>query len=167
MKKQDSPSFAGGSQNVKKFDNTEKLTPTQQKLFDFLSPIEIPGIHRRLKQVFRAANFDSDISENVDGKDALFTLYMFIELIDGLKTEIGEEFATPITPAQQELLDFLKMEGTPVIYRQLKEVFRAAIFESGLIENADDGKNALFPLYMLIELIEGMKTDIGEKATHV
>ena len=145
-------------------DNTGKLTADQQKLFDFLHPIEIPGIHRKLKQVFRAANFDSDISENDGGKDALFTLYMLIELIEGLKTEIGEEFATPITPAQQELLNFLEMEGTPVIYRQLKEVFRTVIFESGLIENAENGKDALFPLYMLIELIEGIKTDIGKEA---
>ena len=63
----------------------------------------------------------------------------------------------PLTPAQQELLSFFTPGEVPTIHRQLKEVFRVAAFESQIAEN-EGGKDSLFTLYHLIELIEELKT---------
>ena len=61
------------------------LTPAQQELLSFFSRTELPAIHRQLKEVFRVAAFESQITENEGGKNSLFTLYHIIELVEELK----------------------------------------------------------------------------------
>ena len=61
-----------------------KLSPAQQNFLDFFSKVETPIIHRQLKDVFRVAAFESDIAIQEGGKNALFTLWYIIELIEPL-----------------------------------------------------------------------------------
>lgn len=67
--------------------STQTLTPAQQELLSFFSPLELPSIHRQLKDVFRVAAFESDIASNDGGKNSLFTLYHIIELVEGLEKQ--------------------------------------------------------------------------------
>lgn len=62
-----------------------QLTPAQQELLDFLSPVELPGIYANLKQVFRAVAFESDLIENKDAKNQLFTIWYLTELIGNMQ----------------------------------------------------------------------------------
>ena len=54
----------------------------QQELLRLFAPTELPGVRRHLKEIFRVAAFESEIALNDGGKDALFTLYHLIEIID-------------------------------------------------------------------------------------
>ena len=64
-----------------------ELTEAKQEFLDHFSPIEVPAIKRGLKQVFQAAAFDTDITNDKGGKDSLFTLYQIIELVEQIEIE--------------------------------------------------------------------------------
>jgi len=52
-----------------------------------------------------------------------------------------------------ELISFFAHTEIPTLKRQFKQVFRAATFESDLsLDN--DGKNSLYSLYHLIEILD-------------
>ncbi len=64
---------------------------------------------------------------------------------------MSELMSKPLTPAQQEILDFLSPIEAPVLHKHLKEVYRSAAFET------DTPRQSLFALWYLIELIEKIK----------
>ena len=67
--------------------NAAQLTEAQRELLNFLSPVEVAGIHQQMKDIFRVAAFESEIAKQEGGKDALFSLWYLIELLEGLKAE--------------------------------------------------------------------------------
>lgn len=60
----------------------EAISKIQHRLTNFFSPVEIPVLSRHFKKLFRAAAFESDLAQLEGGKDALFSLYHLIELMD-------------------------------------------------------------------------------------
>ncbi len=58
----------------------------KQELLDFFT-LECSALRRQLKLIFKIAAFESDIAANQGGKNALFSLYHIIEIID----ENGDE----------------------------------------------------------------------------
>jgi hypothetical protein len=64
-----------------------QLTEAQLALLEFFCPVEIDGKHAQFKSIFRTVAFESEMAENVGGKNALFSLWYLIELLEGLKAE--------------------------------------------------------------------------------
>lgn len=62
--------------------SNQQLTPIQEKLINFFSPVEIDSIRRHLKEVFKVAAFESEIAKNDGGQNALYTLYHIIEILE-------------------------------------------------------------------------------------
>jgi len=63
----------------------------QQELLRQFAPTELPTMRRHLKEIFRVAAFESEITSNYDGKDVLFTLWRLIEIIDNNGEEVSHD----------------------------------------------------------------------------
>lgn len=62
--------------------DNKQLTPVQQEIASFFSPVEINTLKRQFKSIFKSAAFESDIAQNSEGKDALCSFYQLIEILD-------------------------------------------------------------------------------------
>lgn len=79
------------SERRPKMCNKNQISPAHQELLEFFSMGETPTIQQQLKEVFRVAAFESEISEKEGGKDSLFTLWYIIELLEKLKEENSKQ----------------------------------------------------------------------------
>ncbi len=65
---------------------------------------------------------------------------------------------TELTQVSQEFIDFFSQHGIQNIKNDLKRVFQVVTFDTD-IASQQDGRDSLFTLYQLIELVEQMEIE--------
>ena len=68
------------------------------------------------------------------------------------KTQVKQEQAVPLTPAQEKLLEFFEDREIPDLLKSYKRVFELACFHTEL-EVQDNDKLALYMQFELTELL--------------
>lgn len=68
----------------------EKLSKGQEKVLNFLHPLDLPMYIKSFKQIFRAAAIESEICNEENGKVALGNFYSFIEVLEEALPQMGK-----------------------------------------------------------------------------